>query len=227
MGLADPRQNEALRDVKLVIFDVDGTLLDTSEGILSSVDYTLEHYELELPDGFDRMSFIGPPIQNSFAKLYPHLSADEVRQMAATFRDQYKNKDLLKAKLYPGMIETLKGLVECGYALAVATYKRIDYAREIVHHFGIDAYAPIVYGQDMEGKLSKTDVIALCIRDAGVRKEEALMVGDTTSDEKGALEAGCMFLPVTYGFGYKDGYVDGVSGLSVKRPLDILEVLHG
>lgn len=211
----------------LILFDVDGTLLNTSKGILSSIDYALDSHGLTLPDSFDRSELIGPPIQKSFARLFPSLSENEIKELSAAFREHYKNVDLLKADFYPSMEYVLKTLFARGYCLGVATYKREDYAVELMHAFGVDRYAKVIHGQDMAGKMTKADVIRLCIQEAGHTPDTTIMVGDSLSDEEGAKDVGCLFLPVTYGFGYKTGHVFSgprIVGIADK-PLDILEVL--
>ena len=80
----------------VVVFDVDGTLLDTSEGVLASVKYTIKEHNLPEIDEEVLKTFIGPPIQNSFSKVYG-LKGDILQELATTFRNQYKDVDLLKA----------------------------------------------------------------------------------------------------------------------------------
>lgn len=189
--------------VKAVLFDVDGTLLETSEGILSSVFFALKQNGLSLPEGFNHDNLIGPPIQDSFKKLFPSLSVDELASLTNEFRNHYKDEDLLKAKVYPGINESIAALKEAGIKIGIATYKREDYAVRIVKHFGLDKYASCIHGQDMEGKMRKKDIIALCLKEMGVAPEEAIMVGDANSDYVGAMDNGMRFLAVTYGYGFK------------------------
>lgn len=123
----------------LAVFDVDGTLLDTTEGVLSSVEYTIEHFGFEPLSEQRLKKFIGPPIQNSFADAYG-LSGDILQEIASVFRNRYKDVDLLKAKPYDGIYEAMDSLVKKDVKIAVATYKRQDYAERILRHFGFDRY---------------------------------------------------------------------------------------
>ncbi len=84
------------RHFNVAVFDVDGTLLDTSEGVLSSVQYTINKHNLPTIDEIKLRTFIGPPIQDSFARVYG-LTGDILQELAVTFRNQYKDVDLLKA----------------------------------------------------------------------------------------------------------------------------------
>ena len=187
---------------KLLIFDIDGTLFDTSEGIISSVKFALEKNNLSLDEGFNYQVFIGPPIQLSIKNLFPHLGEDEVKKVALDFRNHYKDHDLFKATPYPFLYEALDYIQECGIQLAVATYKREDYAFDIAKHFKVCDYTSLVFGQDFDGKRSKKDIIELAIEQSGFAKQECLMIGDTSSDADAAAACGVDFLEVDFGFGF-------------------------
>ena len=187
----------------LAVFDVDGTLLDTGDGILASIEYTMDHFGLEKPDREKLMGFIGPPIQDSFAKTYG-LEGDILQEIATVFRDRYSTADLLKAVPYPGITELFAELSLNGIQPAIATYKRQDYALTLLKHFGFDRYTSIMYGGDHENKLKKCDIIQKCIDAAGITDlSEVIMIGDTLNDAAGAEKLGIDFAAVTYGFGFK------------------------
>lgn len=188
----------------LVIFDVDGTLLDTSEGVLSSVKYTIERFGFDMPDDKQLRTFIGPPIQRSFANTFG-LSGDIIQEMTAVYRDRYKGDDLIKAVPYEGIYECFDSLESNGIKTAIATYKRDDYAQRIMKHFHFDDHTKIIHGADDKNKLSKSDIIEICINESGIPKEKVLMVGDTDNDAIGAEGIGVDFLAVTFGFGFKPG----------------------
>ena len=189
---------------ELVIFDVDGTLLDTSEGVLSSVKYTIERFGFDMPDDKQLRTFIGPPIQRSFADTFG-LSGDIIQEMTAVFRDRYKGDDLIKAVPYEGIYECFDSLESNGIKTAIATYKRDDYAQRIMKHFHFDDHTKIIHGADDNNKLSKSDIIEICINESGIPKDKVLMVGDTDNDAIGAEGIGVDFLAVTFGFGFKPG----------------------
>ena len=186
-----------------ILFDVDGTLLDTSEGIIKSVEYTVDNLNLRPLSEEEKKSFIGPKIFDSLKNVYPELSESEVKDAAKIFRDRYSTVDLLKAKPYDGITELLKKLKKNNYLVGIATYKREDYALGIVRHFGIAEYCDCIEGSDFDGKLTKQDIINKCIDKLNTDKSKILMVGDTDNDKIGAENAGVDFLAVTFGFGYK------------------------
>lgn len=186
-----------------VLFDLDGTLLDTSEGILSSVKYTIDVMGFEPIDEDYFETFIGPPIQHTLQKIY-HLDDTTRDKAAAVFREHYSTVDLCKAKLYDGVLETLAELKLKGIKIAVATYKREDYAKKILDEFGISPFCDWIQGSDFAGELTKADIIELCLQNLNVDISKVLMVGDTEHDLIGASDAGVGFLAVTYGFGFAE-----------------------
>lgn len=187
----------------LAVFDLDGTLLDTREGVLSAVKFTIEELGYEMPDEDTLRSFIGPPIQDSFAKVYG-LEGPILQDIATLFRNFYSTKTLLEAVPYEGILELFAELSQRGIKPAVATYKREDYAITLLKHFGFDRYTDIMFGGDHENKLKKKDIIEKCIRVGGVSDvSRVVMIGDTDLDAIGAEKVGADFIGVTYGFGFR------------------------
>ena len=189
---------------RLAVYDLDGTLLDTAEGVLAAAKYTIKQFGFRELDDRQMRSFIGPPIQESFAKAY-HVEGDILQDIATVFRDRYKNVDLLKAVPYDGIYDSLLDLRNNGIKLAVATYKREDYALRILEHFGFNKYFDVMHGADHNNVLRKSDIVEQCIIETGMtEKGTVVLVGDTISDEAGAKKVGIDFIGVTYGFGYQD-----------------------
>ena len=188
---------------KCVIFDVDGTILDTSEGIFESVEYKIKHFGFHDLTDKQLKEFIGPPIQNSFSSKYD-LHGDILQEIATVFRDRYKTYDLLKAKPYDGIYILFSELKKQDITTAIATYKRQDYATELLVKFDFDKYTNIIFGADHENKLKKKDIIELALKKAGITDyHDAVMIGDSDNDAIGANELGINFIGVTYGFGFK------------------------
>lgn len=210
-----------------VIFDVDGTLLDTTEGVLNSVKYAMQEKNLEIPSDECLRSFIGPPIQNSFAKLYG-IEGEDLQELADLFRDRYKSTELLKAKPYEGLFEVLDNLKNAGIKIGVATYKREDYAITLLKHFGFDKYTDVMHGADNNNVLKKRDIIELCLKEMGVKDyKRAVMIGDSDNDAIGADHIGIEFVGVTYGFDFsKPEDVRKFPSVGcVNKPIDLLSIL--
>ena len=187
---------------KAAAFDLDGTILDTSEGVLGSVAYTVEQFGYPpLKDEVLR-SFIGPPIFDSFERTFG-ISRERSEEMVDVFRERYLNWGLFRAVPYDGIFDLFRLLSEEGIKPAVATYKLEKYAAELMVHFGFDKYTDIIFGSDGANTFTKAEIIGRAVRAAGVSDPaQAVMIGDSDNDAIGAQGAGTAFLGVTYGFGF-------------------------
>ena len=185
-----------------VIWDIDGTLINSMEGLVSSYRYTINKLNLENKTDKELASYIGPAPQTNFIT---HFNMDKKSAQAAAdiFRDHYKTKDLFKAEVYDGVVDILEYL-KCRQILqAIATNKREDYAIDLMKHFGLDKYFDTICGADNDNRLTKTDILQSCIKNLTKEKEEVVLIGDSIHDGKAAKETGIDFIGVTYGFGFK------------------------
>lgn len=194
-----------MHNYDLVVFDLDGTLLDTSSGILACMDFIVNRYGLPaIPDEIKR-SFIGPPIQNSFQHHFG-CRKEQAWEYASAWRNAYKERFLFQAVPYDGIYSLLQWLRQEGIKTAVATNKREDYTHQLLDYFNFIPLFDCVIGSDLDGKRTKTDMIRLCIEFVGIdAPERCIMVGDTEGDRVAAQNAGAAFLGVSYGFGYQPG----------------------
>ena len=186
------------------LFDLDGTILDTREGVISAAIFAMKQYGKDLPDQKALEELIGPPIQVSFQKLYG-ISDSEAMEMANIFRDAYKTDDFLfKAIPYDGIYDLFSSLIDAGIMIGIATYKREDYAKRLLNEKGFGKYTDYMYGSDLEGKQKKQDIIKRCLDRMGCEDySRSVYVGDGKSDGSGANSVGMNFVAVTYGFGFK------------------------
>ncbi len=209
---------------KLVLFDLDGTLLDTSLGIINSVKYTINILNLKELPYRELLTFIGPPIQISFMN---HYSLDDKTAQKATdiFRKHYSEETLFEAEIYADIPKVCRTLIDKGYTLGVATYKREDYAIRLLHHFGFDKYMNIMCGADNENKLKKKDIVKKCIDKAGIDESEVVLVGDTMNDAIAASECGIDFVGVSYGFGFNNQKTTGHT--IIDNPMQLICILRG
>ena len=212
--------------IKNVIFDLDGTLLDTSEGIIESAKYAIQQMGYKELEYDTMLTFVGPPIQNSFRKHYG-CTEEEAQKAAHIFREYYTNKSLLLAKPYDGIYELCELLMSKGIKMAVATYKREDYALTLLKHFGFDRYCDPIHGADNNNVLKKEDIVHVCLQEMGAAKNDSILVGDTDHDATGAVKAETSFIAVTYGFGFKaEKDVSMYPHIGVARtPREVAEVI--
>lgn len=194
-----------MKKYDVAVFDVDGTLLYTIPGILAGVRKMFEVQGFGELKKEDEKFFGGPPIQVALPKIIKDITPEKNQECAEVFRSFYKQSEyLLQAYPYEGIMKLLYDLKENGVRIAVATYKREDYAITIMEHFGIADIAEVVHGADNFNKLKKVDIIKKCLDEMGVTDyKKAVMIGDSDNDAIGADTLGIPFLAVNYGFDFK------------------------
>ena len=209
-----------IRGYKIIIFDLDGTLLDTSKGIYNSVRYAEEKMGLGPTAEENLRLFVGPPPAEMYKKVYGLSNEDSM--VAATWHREYgRNRAIYEASFYDGVPETLGWLVKKGYILAVATLKRQDIAEKMLSFYGIDSCFTHIAGMNAEETDTKSDLIRrICTCENIKSGNEALMVGDSVYDYEGAKGAGVDFIGVSYGFGF-DGHEEGIRFVNTFRELNI------
>ncbi len=212
--------------IKNVLFDLDGTLLDTREGIIESAKYTAAELGYEELPYETMLKFIGPPIQNSFMRFYG-CDAAEAQYASEFFREYYKTKTLFMAEPYDGIYDLCDVLKENGIGMAVATYKREDYALSLLRHFRFHEYCDPMHGADNNNVLKKEDIVRMCLEEMGAKPEDSVLIGDTENDAKGAVMAGIPFIAVTYGFGFKtEEEINAYPNIGVAAtPMEVAEII--
>ncbi|MBQ7833469.1 MAG: HAD hydrolase-like protein [Lachnospiraceae bacterium] len=189
---------------RYVLFDLDGTLTDSREGICKSVQYALVKVGRPAPELKELECFIGPPLKTSFREFY-NIVGEEADRAVAFYRERYSDVGKYENMPYEGIADMLQAVRDAGYILAVASSKPELYVEDILKHFDLYDYFHHVVGSDMEGKRGeKEDVIEEVFRrmdlDEAKRKELAIMVGDRHFDINGAKHFGLDSVGVTYGF---------------------------
>lgn len=210
----------------LAIFDLDGTLLDTSEGIFTTANKTVVALGGEaVTDEAQLSKFIGPPIKRCFVDVYD-LESSLIDDAIDRYRTEYERTGRFLARAYDGIDETLGALKRRGYRLAVGTLKFEPLARRMLEHFGLAHHFESIRGSDDSLACSKADIVNAVLSELGVDKEEAVLIGDTIHDEVGARESGVGFIAVDYGFGFPKGQAqdEGMVGMA-RSARDLLSVL--
>lgn len=193
---------------KLIVFDMDGTLADTSPGILNSHRHAHKMMGRPVPDDKALEGVIGGPLLKQFTDRFGYSEPD-AREAVTIYRNYYAEKGLLEAELYPGMAEALRQLHNSGCKLGVATLKAERFVKVMLEHMGVADCFDAIYGMDEADTRTKTMLIDMCMEATGCSREETVMVGDSIHDLNGARLSGVDFLGVTYGFGFKDSIPEG------------------
>lgn len=187
----------------IIIFDVDGTLIDTRLGIMSSVKHVINKFKLKQLSDNELYKFVGiSPLQTAFCH-FCNIDSDLSQKCAEEFRIYYNESELFNAFVYDGIIELLEYFKSNNYKLGVATYKREDLVLKLLKHFNLYKYFDILFGADNNNKLTKSDMIENCLQHFKAQKENAIMIGDSCHDAQAAEKLGIDFIGVTYGFGFK------------------------
>lgn len=191
---------------KAILFDLDGTLTESGEGITKSVQYALEKIGKPESDLEKLKVFVGPPLMEMFMK-YAQIDKETAEKAVEYYRERYSVTGIFENKVYPGIEEMLARLQKKGYLLAVASSKPEFYVRQILDHFGLTQYFVEIGGSEMDGRrTNKTEVIEEVLRRMKLDKhrEQVIMVGDKEHDVLGARKSGLACVAVSYGYGSKE-----------------------
>ena len=184
---------------KYILFDLDGTLTDSGEGIMKCAKLGLEHFGIEVPDINALRVFVGPPLRESFIKF--GVPEDKAEEAIAVYRSRYIPIGKYENHPYPGIPELLEKLRAQGYDLYVATSKPEEMSVDILKKFGLDHYFSRICGASMDASRSnKEDVIAYLLQQCDP-DGEVIMVGDTKYDVLGAKFHGIPCIGVAWGYG--------------------------
>lgn len=211
--------------IKAVLFDFDGTIADSSEGIMECALKTVAEigYDTSIYTKDYLRRFIGPPLSDCFRITFS-VPEPMVEWCVERYRHFYHFDGMFKMRAYPGIVELLEELRRRGIKTAVATNKIKDLAEKCCTNLGLEPLFDYISGPGKDGGITKARVIELAIEALGVDKEDVLMVGDTINDEKGAEGAGVAFLPVTWGFGFDKNNTE--NGRRADVPSDVLNILE-
>lgn len=186
-----------------ILFDFDGTISDSKEGIVKSVAYALEHFGIITENLDDLTYFVGPPLGEPFRQVY---QMDDVKtaKAVALFRERYFKQGMWEAAMFPGIPDLLQDLKAAGKKIALATSKGHVIAREILDDYGITSYFDIIMGAELDGTRSKkSEVVAEVLCQFGITDENlhtAVLIGDRKYDVEGARTCGISCIGVQYGY---------------------------
>ncbi|MGN0113908.1 MAG: HAD family hydrolase [Acutalibacteraceae bacterium] len=196
---------------KLVIFDFDGTVADTSEGILYCYRETarLMNYPPAPEKNFDGV--IGGNVDAGFRKVYG-MSTRQSEKAALLYRQLYAEKGMYMLKPYDGIEECFKQLKDCGFLIALATLKHEKFAKPILDNLGLSQYFDCICAYNGDKNCDKQQLLHNACRALAVSEESSVLIGDSAYDAEGAKSAGIDFVAVTYGFGFSNSQQAAASG---------------
>lgn len=191
---------------QVILFDLDGTLTESGEGIINCVQYALEKLGKKEEHPENLQCFIGPPLKEQFMK-YAGLSEEEGEKAVVYYRERYTTTGIFENRLYPKIPELLELLKINNKILAVASSKPEVYVKQILKHFQIADYFTAIVGSELDGRRTeKAEVIEEALRRMHLEEErdKVLMVGDRSHDVQGAISCGLQCIGVAYGYGSRE-----------------------
>lgn len=208
---------------KNILFDLDGTLTDSGEGIINCAILALEHFGLPIPTREELRVIVGPPLDQSFIRF--GVPADRTDEAIRVYRSRYTTVGKFENYPYPGIREALQALKAAGHRLFVATSKPEGMSVEILEKFELAPYFDLICGATLDGSRShKADVIAYLLGQVK-NLENVVMVGDTKFDVLGAKEHGIPTIGVAWGYGTREEMLDAGAVAIAEKPEDLLELI--
>lgn len=209
-----------------VLWDLDGTISASGEGVRKCIRLMMDEMGKPCPDLSDFSVFIGPPLTQTFSRLCG-LMDDEVRRALPIYRSFYDIHGTKANSLYDGVIDILRVLREHGVKTAICTSKNERLARDVIEYLGIGEYLDAICGSRDDGtRKEKPDLIPYALHSLGdIPPERAVLIGDTCFDTLGAVATGVDFIGVTYGYGRRDAMEEAGATIFAATPEDLLTYL--
>ena len=191
--------------ISVVLFDVDGTIVDSAPAVMNAFRGALSDYDLPIPDDQRLRTYVGPPLWYSFSDL--GYEGELLANLVSGYRARY-HAHYLDPEPFPGVIELLHDLHRAGIPLATATSKQAPMALAQMEHLGLSEVFDVIAGATPDPASSKATVIreALTLLEArGVDTSHPVIIGDSIWDVRGAQEAGIPVIGVGWGYATEDG----------------------
>ncbi len=212
---------------KTVIFDFDGTICDTGEGILKSAKFALDYYNIEAPNYTELTYFIGPPLLVTFQEKFG-VDAAMADKLVKKYRERYTNKGLLESKLYDGIKELLAKLKAENLKLGIASSKPQDYIEALLDHYGVKSYFDVICGVTFSADCeSKANIISRCLKELDASGNESIMVGDKKYDIEGAKANMIDSVGVLWGYGNRVEFAGAGAKFVAEKIDDIFSIALG
>ena len=215
-----------MKNYSIILFDLDGTLTDSSQGIINAIVYALKKMGVNDYDMSLLKKFLGPPLHESFEKFF-HFDKKESLQAVEYYREYFSTKGLFENKAYCGITDLLKTLKENGNTLILATSKPQPFTDRIMQHFDLEKFFDFIAGSNMDTTRSKkAEVIEYALSECNIiDKSSVIMVGDRAEDMIGAQTVGIDSIGVEYGYGTFDELKNAGATYVVKDVKSLKEFL--
>ena len=209
---------------KAVLFDLDGTLTDSGEGIINCAILALEHFGLPIPTREEMRVFVGPPLHETFVRY--GVPADKTDEAIEVYRSRYIPIGKFENSPYPGIRELLEALQTNGHKLYVATSKPEGMSKDILEHFDLAKYFTMICGASMDTSRSTKDSVISYLLEQSGEKGNMVMVGDTKFDVLGAKFHGIPAIGVSWGYGTVEDMVNAGAAAIAHSTQELLALIE-
>lgn len=212
-----------------IIFDLDGTIIDSSEGIVASMEYALKGIGVEGVAKSQISALIGDPLEDMFFTLSDNLSGDDIVAGVNLYRNRYAATGFKQADVYEGMCNLLSDLSsKKEVSLFVATSKPTKIAENVLSYFDLHKCFRAIYGSDWKnGRLSKTKILSTLMADYGLAARNSSMIGDRYHDIIAGAKNHVGTFGVSWGYGARKELVSAGADYVVDSPEDFYEIIIG
>ena len=209
---------------KTILFDLDGTLTDSGEGIINCAIYAMEHFNLPIPPREELRVFVGPPPTDTFMKF--GVAPEDAVEAVEIYRERFIPIGMYENKLYPGIQKLLETLRAEGHILCIATSKPESMAREILRYFDIGKYFHYICGATLDHTRDTKEQVISYLLTQCKSKYPWVMVGDTAFDVIGAKAHNIPAIGVAWGYGLVEEMRDAGAAAIVYDTEALLEQLQ-
>lgn len=218
---------------KYLLFDLDGTITKSEEGIFNCIKYALDWAGIPYPEYSVFRSFIGPSLYDSFVREFGMDDA-RAKEMVAKYRERYNVEGLFEAEVYDGVADTLGALKDKGCILSVATSKPTEPTLRILEKFDVKKYFDVVVGSNPDGtgsdkKYIISQVIGELKKNHGLTEDviesgQVVMIGDRRYDIEGGKSCGLQTIGVLYGYGSREEFEAAGADHIIEKPQELLAI---
>jgi len=210
-----------------LLFDLDGTLTDPSEGITRCIQHALERLGRAYPPKAELLRYIGPSLRWTFPRLLGTEDEELIEAAVCFYRERFADVGLFENEVYAGVPELLEQLAGDAWPMYVVTSKPKVYADRIIQHFGFDRCFLGVYGPELSGRFDeKQELIGLLRHELPLKPQQMVMIGDRARDIESGKAHGTRTIGVTYGFGSEEELAAGKPDVIVRSPAEIRSVVY-
>ena len=209
-----------------ILFDLDGTLTDSSPGIINGFQYALTEMGLDVPEKSVMKRFVGPPLTESFGNMLG-LSEEDAQKAITIYRKYYfEMGGVFENSVYEGVVEMLEALKKEGRKLIVCTSKNARGTNKVLEHFDLLKYFDFVGTSDDIERPGKIDVINYIIKECAINDlTKAVMVGDRHYDITAAKEAGMDSIGILYGYGDREELSGAGATYIAATPAEVVTIV--